>query len=260
MPTVTYLSDTHLEFYDHPISYDTLMDVDTTNTTNKDILCLAGDIGYPEMISYQTFLEYVSKHYKYVFVIAGNHEYYQTKQSVNKSIQTTNEMIKQICSHFTNVHFLCETSYYIEEYDLHILGTTLWSDYSDEQINYNYNDFRKIHNMSLYGYMNRLHELSVCFLKNELEKYKNDTSKVLVMTHHMPSFELIDPKYKDSGMNDLFATNLHKLFHEYKIDHWICGHSHTSVEKKIENTNVWMNPIGYPRENKKNVWISSFEI
>jgi len=171
------------------------------------------------------------------------------------------EKIKELCDIFRNVHFLSDSTFHIPEYNLHVLGTTLWTQGEDDTTDqYQYNDFQRIHNMSLCGYMNKLHEKSVAFLKHELEKHKNDNSTVLVLTHHLPSFQLIAPQYKNSDINHLFATNLNSLFRDYRIHHWICGHSHTPMKKTIENTKVWMNPIGYPGENRYVSWTETFEI
>lgn len=256
MPTVTYLSDFHLEFYKKSIPYETIL-----GWKGGDILCLAGDIGYPELNSYFVFLAYCSSLYKYVFVIAGNHEYYKTIDHPLKTIQNTNKKIIEVSKQFRNVHFLSESSFYIPEYNLNVLGTTLWTGGEIERDDmYGYNDFNKIQGMSMPGQMERLHETSLLFLKDELQKHKHDGSKVLVLTHHLPSFQLIAPQYKDSGMNHLFATNLDNLFRDYTIHHWICGHSHCPVQKTIENTKVWMNPVGYPGENKDICWNATFEL
>lgn len=254
MPTVTYLSDVHLEFYKRTIPYG-------FDLIGGDILCLAGDIGYPESELYFTFLSYCSPLFKYVFIVAGNHEYYKTVTHPLKTIQNTNQKIIDSCKHYCNVHFLSESAFYIPEYNLNVLGTTLWTGGEvDLDDMYQYNDFQKIHSMGLEGYMQRLHETSLLFLKDELQKHKHDGSKVLVLTHHLPSFQLIDPQYKESGMNHLFATNLDDLFRDYTIHHWICGHSHFPIQKIIENTKVWMNPVGYPGENKDICWNASFEL
>ncbi len=254
MPTVTYLSDIHLEFYKRTIPYG-------IDLKGGDILCLAGDIGYPESDIYFTFLSYCSPLFKYIFIIAGNHEYYKTATHPHKTIQSTNERIIEACNHYHNVHFLSDSSFHIPEYNLNVIGTTLWTGGEpDLDDMYQYNDFRKINGMGMPGHMERLHEMSLLFLKDTLQKYKHNNSTVLVLTHHLPSFQLIAPQYKDSGMNHLFATNLDYLFRDYTIHHWICGHSHYPMNKKIENTNVWMNPVGYPDENKDICWTASFEI
>ena len=86
MPTVTYISDIHLEFYDRtlPLGID---------LKGGDILCLAGDIGCPESRLYFTFLAYCSPLFKYIFIITGNHEYYKTTAQPLKTIDNTNEKI-----------------------------------------------------------------------------------------------------------------------------------------------------------------------
>ena len=250
MPTVTYLSDIHLEF--EPFVSD---------LNGGDILCLAGDIGYPESEQYFKFLANVASKFKFVFVVAGNHEYYQTSSHPNKTIQTTNETIARLCKHFCNVHFLSESSINISEFNLNVLGTTLWTGgETNREEMFQYNDFQKIHNMAQKGTMQRQHEKSILFLKDELQKHKHDGSKVIVLTHHLPSFQLIAPQYKNYGLNHLFATNLDDLFREYTIHHWICGHSHCPVQKTIQNTKVWMNPVGYPEENKNVCWNATFEL
>ena len=258
MPSITYLSDIHLEFYKKTIPFG--MDL-----KEGDILCLAGDIGDPESELYYTFLNYCRPLFKHIFIIAGNHEYYRTTSHPNKTIQSTNEKIAAICQEFPNVHFLNNTTYYIPEFDTYVLGTTLWSTTTGEHDEvYTYNDFRKIHNMNLPQYMDRLHEMSLAYLKGELEKISatSSISKVVVMTHHMPSHKLIHPTYADSDISHLFATNLEHLMYTYHIDHWICGHSHNSVNMDIHKTKIWMNPIGYPGEhkNKTMTWNSSFKL
>jgi predicted phosphohydrolase len=258
MPTVTYISDIHLEFYKNAESeFDKITGWNTIE--HRDILCLAGDIGYPSSPNYKAFLAYCSEMFRYVFVITGNHEYYQTKK-MGKTITMVNDDIKEICNSFKNVHFLSESSFYVPEYDVQVMGTTLWTDTDD--VDYTYNDFTQIYNMSLPGYMKRMHEMSLCYLTNELDRCRRqaDGATVLVMTHHMPSFDLIAEPYKGSECSHFFASHLHRFIKTNKIDHWICGHSHIGVEKKINQTNVWMNPIGYPGEHKHPCWIKTFDL
>jgi predicted phosphohydrolase len=249
MPRITYISDIHLEFFNKSPPYHELI-----GWEKGDILCLAGDIGYPEKEPYQKLIEYCSLKFEYVFVIAGNHEYYTVK-----TIEETNQLIEHICSQFTNVHFLNDKTYYIEPYDTYILGTTLWTTTTGEpDERFYYNDFKRIPQMTAHGYMDKLHAKSIEYLTTELEKHK--TSNVIVMTHHMPSFDLIAPEFRDSDMNHLFATHLNSMIKKYHIDHWICGHSHVSMNMMIGNTHIHMNPIGYPYENHDINWKAYFEI
>jgi predicted phosphodiesterase len=69
------------------------------------------------------------------------------------------------------------------------------------------------------------------------------------MTHHLPSFKLINEKYKNSKLSSLFATDLEDIIKKYKIDYWICGHSHNKNNIQINNTILTLNPVGYPGED-----------
>lgn len=249
MPHVTYLSDLHLE------CFDTWNDKYTGWEGDGDILCLAGDIGKPNKKPYNDFIRHCSLMFKYVFVIAGNHEYY-----MSKTFDEVNTMINSICSQYSNVYFLNNNIHHIKEYNILILGTTLWTKTKELHPLYCkfYNDFNYIPEMTTQECMNALHEQSVLFLEKKLNSHV--FSKVIVLSHHMPSFELISAKYKGNPINYLYASDLTYMFEKYKIDHWICGHSHVSNNITIQKTQIHMNPIGYPGENKVLHWSAMFEI
>ena len=79
---------------------------------------------------------------------------------------------------------------------------------------------------------------------------------IIMITHHMPSFSLIDEKYKlphTNNYNQWFACDMDKFIEENnkKIKCWIYGHTHTPCFKNISNIPFLCNPIGYPNENSK---------
>jgi predicted phosphohydrolase len=242
MVQINYVSDIHLEFYKKDC-FDKIFHF----PDNGEILCLAGDIGYPQHDNYNKFLKYCSDKFKYVVLIAGNHEYY-----MGQSIDEVNNMIQLICSQYNNVVFLNNSTYYCEEYDLYVVGSTLWTDINgltNDNI-VGYNDFNKIDSMNL-DTMNELHSKSIEFLSNELGRLEGSKSKVIVMTHHLPSYKMIHNKYKGSPLSPLFANNMDEYFEKYKIDVWICGHSHAIMKETINKTQILLNPMGYPGENYK---------
>ena len=256
MPTVAYLSDIHLEFY--PGGTNPVVDM---AWPTGDILCLAGDIGHPETPAYAGFLAECSRLFQYVFLVAGNHEYYQTSAHPSKTMHETDETIRDVCRRFHNVHFLSNASFHVPEFDLHVLGTTLWTGGDVRPADrFLYSDFRRIDDLRRGESMQNLHEASVRFLREHLPQHRHDGSTVLVLTHHLPSYELIAPMYRNSGLNHLFATNLDDLFRDYTIHHWVCGHSHQPTQTTIGDTKVWMNPIGYPGENADVCWTRRFEL
>ena len=140
---------------------------------------------------------------------------------------------------------------------MHIIGSTLWVEIDDtfDMSKCPFNDFKNIY----YNYdeakyklntdfMDLMYFESVEFLEGELEKLKDTKSKVIILTHHLPSFKLIAPKYKNNPTNFLYANNLDHFFDKFKIDYWLSGHSHSPNNIKLNNTTLLLNPIGYPGE------------
>jgi hypothetical protein len=238
-----------------------------------EILCLCGDLGYPEHDNYTKLLTYVSSIFKYVFVITGNHEYYDLKRS-NKTIESTNLMITEICKNFSNVYFLNNNMIYLEEYNLVVLGTTLWSYFDIDKINekmfkfiYKTNDFNKIlyedyksNNQGIFKLdINKRNDMfinSCNFITESLEfiNNTNDYPKVLIMSHHLPSYQLMDEQYRFLKNSFIYATNLEHFFKNYKIDAWLCGHAHTHNEIYINNSYLGINAYGYPEKNIKPIF------
>jgi predicted phosphohydrolase len=236
---IRYLSDLHLEFI-KPNNIQNF--IKNIPSGNDEICILAGDIGNPYQMNYNIFMEFISKNFKKTFVISGNHEYYNK----TKTIQDTNEFMKQYFKKFNNISFL-NNNYEIYE-NICFIGTTLWSKITNP-IN-EINDVYKIPNFDYIEY-NKLNMLSVDFLEDALKNNDN----VIVITHHVPSYSLIDNKYKTRDMipyNQWFYCNMDELIERYKnkIKCWIYGHTHTQSNAIINKIPFLCNPIGYPNENK----------
>lgn len=261
MVKINYLSDLHLEFYDS-LDFHKIFKFDN----DGEILCLCGDIGYPEDKIYEDFLNYCSKKFKHVFLVSGNHEYYSTNNS--KTIKSTNIMLEDLCSKFNNVYFLNNKIKYLPEFKLYFIGSTLWTkipeNLSKTKAKDYYNDFKKIYyewenlKFPLDGdYLNFLNKEAVNFLGNSLNIYK-DHNKI-VLTHHLPTYKIISEKYKNCDYNYFFANNLDDLIKNNNINAWLCGHSHTPNKINIDKTIITLNPIGYPDENQ-NINLNEFLI
>ena len=81
------ISDIHLEF--DPEFNPSMMIIkdDLMLNPTKPNLILAGDIGYPSHPTYRQFLRDCQKMYENIYLITGNHEYYdsyKTGQSINE--------------------------------------------------------------------------------------------------------------------------------------------------------------------------------
>lgn len=175
----------------------------------SDILLLAGDIGYPKTEIYQQFLSETSKKYKSVYIIDGNHEW-------DKGIPE-----QQRFNNFSNIHHL-ENSWKFLNNDYVIMGCTLWTPYINKH---------KITNQQ-----------SVIYIHNHLYEFHKRNKKVIMLTHHLPSFSLISKKYKNNPNICRFANELDYMFYQkWAPKIWICGHSHSFIQKKIGNTTCGIN-------------------
>lgn len=233
---IQVLSDLHLELL--PPSKVQSVIGSILIAGGKDVLVLAGDIGNPEDKNYALFLDAMSEHFKKVFVISGNHEAY------HGTVASKENRVRYICSRKPNVSYLSNN---FEDYaGYRWLGTTLWTHVSDPK--YKVNDFRRITNMSVDTY-NHLNDQAVSFLEKTLRK--SEGKHCIVITHHLPSFQLIHPKYKNDPYNQCFASNLDNLIEKYSDRMWLwCyGHTHNASDKTMHGVRMVCNPIGYAGEN-----------
>ncbi len=240
MTTIRYLSDLHLEFLNHK-NIDNLLH--NIKPDIKAICVLAGDIGNPYLANYDIFMSYISKSFKHAFVIAGNHEYYNKKYNINE----INDYLKKYFMKFDNISFLNNTYEYYDNYCF--IGTTLWSHVTD--IYSEINDVYKIKDFDYEDY-NELNKKSINFITSILNNDHNNNC--IVITHHLPSYLLIDDKYKKPKIdryNQWFYCDLDHVIKEHsnKIKCWFYGHTHTPSNIMIHNVNLVCNPIGYPDEN-----------
>lgn len=267
---IRILSDIHLEWYDYTI----------TNPTGADTLVLSGDIllaypfhDYPYgslpvwddeneygptqklAIRFRRFLETASQLFKNVVYVAGNHEFYHGKYHGGL------EDLKNECNNYGNIHYLENETITID--DVKFIGCTLWTDLNDYHPLTEYlvkdcmSDFKVIKNDHA-GYRKLLpidtvkrHEKSVDYIQKELVYSTND--KVVICTHHAPSFLSIDERFKyEKEMNGAYASNLeHIMLDNPCVKVWTHGHMHSHKNYNIGETNIICNPRGYVSERQQ---------
>jgi predicted phosphodiesterase len=205
-----------------------------------DIVILAGDIGNPYHCSYDKFLMMMSLTHSKVFVVSGNHEYY------NNDIKQTDNQIRKICNEYDNVHFLQKDTYIYK--GVKFIGTTLWSNPMNSTLCKHLNDFSKIkmNNRPFTNekYKNK-HLNHKSWLENELIDSDNKNIN-FVITHHLPLVELIGEN-KQSHMKSFYASNINTTGAHY----WCYGHTHHPSYKNIGNVEYHCNPKGYNGQNLK---------
>lgn len=240
---IQYFSDIHLEFHDNNSFNNILRQIQP----KANICVLAGDIGYPFQENYETFLKHMNDLFKHVFLIHGNHEYYQLKDNKGKSMtdiyNKTNSIIKD--NNLKNIHFLYNSYYDIGNYRFY--GTVLWTKISDQR--YLINDEAQIEEFSFKA-INIVHEKQKEKLADAIKQADTDGKTPIIITHHMPSFSLIHEKYMEGNMkyyNQCYASESDDLI-KSPVCCWIYGHTHSVDERILNGVPCLVNPIGYIHE------------
>lgn len=251
---IRYISDIHIEFQ-KPHKVEKFIESIPSGLNDAEICVLAGDIGNPYQKRYDLFMEYISKNFKKVFYITGNHEYYSDRIN-SYTIEETNNYLVEYFKKFNNITFLNNT---YEDYEgYRFIGTTLWSRISNSA--YCINDTYEISHFTINKY-NKLHDECTQFLQ---EAIANANTKCIVITHHCPSYNVINEKYKTLRMmpyNQWFASDIFEsisLEDKKKIKCWFYGHTHTPSHMIIDNIDLLCNPIGYPNENSNTNFNKTF--
>lgn len=211
-----------------------------------EVIILAGDIvGNPEQA--KTFFTNLREQTDATLLyILGNHEYfYQIFSSANKKYE---KAIKDI----PNLYLLNKHTHVIN--DITFIGCTMWTDYDKQKgipaALYGMVDFELTfdnRNELLKPYTVLVeNKKSIKFIKKSL--ISKTTEKAIVITHHMPSFSLVQPQFKNSSLNGSFAMDLDNLILDLQPNYWICGHTHSFIDTQINKTHIICNPVGYPRE------------
>ena len=265
--SLQYISDIHLEKNILPFS--------ALLKPSAQDLALCGDIGDPFSPIYEDFLRWCSNHWRQVFVITGNHEYFLERPDVNKTVDKVDEYIDLLCKKIgSNVIFLQKDVFYIHEYKVAIIGATLWSApdlriwdrlvsgfIGDPGLRGEYNAMFKLDENT--NMMRPYHPTDITtlhlehkyFISKLLGPYDTTLPKdyrIIVLTHHVPTYKLNGPEFALHPLRSCYASSQDNLFKEPVVA-WLCGHSHRPMTARFDTgTLVSLNPLGYTTESKTN--------
>lgn len=91
---------------------------------------------------------------------------------------------------------------------------------------------------------NKLYFDSVDFITKVLEGV--DSKKIVVTTHHVPTFKEYPKVYENSPLNEAFAVELSGIIEKSNAKYWIYGHSHYNNQNfTIGKTQLVTNQLGY---------------
>ncbi len=228
----------------------------------ETVLIIAGDAG-EQMKATDNIREWLDR-FKHVVYVMGNHEYY------NGSMVRTIDKIKVVLPS-DKLTILDASELQID--DTVFIGATLWTDFEKESpivmwdASQSMNDYRKIRTGGKGSPYARkfkpidalaIHKQHLAYIKSRIAhwtEHNNLTSvqhkkRIIVITHHAPSFQSVSPIYANSRLNGCYATALDELLESANIKLWIHGHMHNKSDYTIGNCRVLCNPRGYQTKHE----------
>lgn len=247
------VSDVHLEF--GPFVFPSPM-------PQFDVGIFAGDIGQPLSAGVAWLAEQRSGALNGArsIYVAGNHEFYgsELKRSLAEG---------RAAATAAGIDFLSRNSVVID--GVRFIGCVLWTDYrllgtpkpSMVFAGQELNDHRLIRYREESGHYSRFmpwhaaaeHRLDLAFIRSELTRPHDGPT--VVVTHHAPHRQSVQPRHRRSALSPAFASDLSALIEDYQPELWIHGHDHGSHDYTVGRTRVFANQAGYPnlhgdRENR----------
>lgn len=249
------ISDVHNEFYNPVAQYSITRMVGDENR----VLVIAGDFGSLKGAGdYAATLTNMAKRFKAVVYVPGNHEYYKYKIKRESALR---EFQKMNPEGLDNIHFLIRDSVVID--GVRFVGATLWTDQNkgnpivEWELKQKMNDFKLItyHDERTNTYR-KLHPADwLREHRNDLGYIKQAVAEshepVVVVTHHAPSSESLDPRFDwDYYGNFGYYSDLSEyIIDNPKIQYWCHGHIHKRSDYTLGDTIIACNPYGYPGED-----------
>lgn len=233
------MSDLHIEFKKGGI-VDPLSLIKPT----ADILILAGDIGsLYKLKQLEDFLTKVCTHFESVLYVPGNHEYYIVKNNKPTYFTQLSKRLYALESKIKNLYILNRTSVRIG--DVCIVGCTLWSKPLVKIPKF----IVRIAGMTTEKYEKMFND-DVNYIQRMIKYCKEKNLKLLVVTHHCPTYDVIQGKKKKDKFISLYASELDHLLKREDVHTWVCGHIHQNFDYITEGgTRLVGNQRGKPKDN-----------
>jgi UDP-2,3-diacylglucosamine pyrophosphatase LpxH len=250
---IQYASDLHIDEWKSGTNFFGFI------TPNAPILVLAGDICPVFHPLFGIFIAWVSTHWYKVIIVAGNHEYYSKGTDAGlQTMSVVDSRIYEIVSKFHNVVFLQNGAHYIiPGTRLCFIGATYWSEIDpsiwkiavQKKGDCN-NIYSAPHRLVHPSTLSTIHSSHKTHIRSAIGELAYRGFKLIIITHHMPTMELLEPEYREEMWRSFYASADDELFSP-AVSLWICGHSHRATTYvSPRGTRVVMNARGYNRTNE----------
>lgn len=190
-------------------------------------IILLGNIGDPFHESFMEFFRVCSIKFEHVFYIIGTYEYKDV------DMDAALEKIREVVSRFHNVHLLNRGSWEFD--DCIIVGCTLWSNTYDD---YTRACNKKLSSLDLWIKNKRINQNQYAelfqadyyYLTYKLSSLQRrmDDKPVILATHFLPTYEMIDCKYMMNSDRCLYASDLNN-FLVSPVAFCLCGRNYSNV-------------------------------
>lgn len=239
-------SDLHCEFKWHFIP--------PLEDEKNIVVILAGDIGLAKKpTTYFETIKDTCSRFRHVIMVLGNHEHYKG------NFPTSYSKILAETAEFENFDIMEKETVVID--DVAFVCATLWTDMDKNNpmtmMNAKavMNDYECVRTGPEHEpWLKKLEPLDTMadhmrakeYLFPAINFHKSEGRKVVVVTHHLPSFLSIPERYKSSNLNGAYASELgEEIIMELKPELWVHGHIHDSFDYMLGDTRIICNPRGY---------------
>lgn len=193
---------------------------------------------------------------KVVFIM-GNHEHYRGNIFHSKELMQ-NFLYSELKVPRQQYHVL-ENEFISINDDTILLGTTLWTDMgkdnpiSHQQVGCGMNDYFAIEvadgQVLTTQHTMKAHEIAVDYIRQVADYHPS--KKIVVATHHCPSYRSEDGVHVGSTITDGYCSDLSDLILDNSnIVAWICGHTHADRNYEIGDCQVRTFQRGYVSYNE----------
>jgi Icc-related predicted phosphoesterase len=232
-------SDLHIEYKNDAL----INDIASYITPSADVLILAGDIG--NLYKYEQlkdFLLRLSPSFEYILYVPGNHEYYRAPGHPEVTMTRLYDRLLLIEEEIPNLYVLNRGSVCVD--DVCIVGCTLWSHAKTQVPPF----IVRINGMNQTMY-NNMHAKDRKHIMKMMKYCKEKRKKMLVVTHHCPTYKVVKGKKATDKYVSLYASDLDNLLRGDYVHTWVCGHLHRNFDFTTTlGTRLVSNQLGKPKD------------